>query len=105
MGEVDWKTKAKELARLHTERGRHGSVVPIRVQFAPTDLEMIEAANVVGTVEGPVLTPRQIRKFLFEVKDQPGMLDQEGAIYSVYDAERDQSTVGVGVMRSVTVDS
>ena len=105
MGSVDWKSKAKELALLHEAQGVGGSVVPLRVGFAPVALDVVEATEIVGIVKGATLTPKQIRDFLFHARDQPGMTDQEGAIYAIYDEERDESCVGVGIMRSVTVDS
>ena len=89
---------------MHAAQGVGGSVVPIRIDFAPLELEVVEATNIVGVVKGATLTPKQIRDFLFHAKDQSGMTDQEGAIYAIYDEERDESCVGVGIMRSVTVD-
>ena len=102
---VDWKGKAKALAALHTKQGVGVSVVPLRLEFTPTHLEMIESPSIVGTVAGKRLTPKQVRKFMYEVRDQPEMSDKEGAVYSVYDPEHDESVVGVGIMRSAASDS
>tara|TARA_R100001082_G_C4354346_1_gene156060 strand:- start:535 stop:849 length:315 start_codon:yes stop_codon:yes gene_type:complete len=97
---LDWKKLSKKLVDLHEEK----EAAIIRLTPATIgEVINLSSDGFCLEVEGKKLSPKKVRKFLWENRKKRALQRKQAVLWSAYMEEEDKSYVGVGALTSPKV--
>ena len=95
MTKPDWKKMTKTLCDLHEEHG--AAVVDSEGEMIVEDGGLVDrtGGEDLMRMEGRALTPKAVRRWLWENRKAPWTGGENTVLWSLYDEESDASLVGI----------
>lgn len=100
MTQIDYKRLKKTVTEEHNKNGASLTYVHSK-EPVPVDVEIavdMLPGLVIGEVDGTKVTPKQIGRVLFKVKDTEAFNKPNAAVFSTYDPDENLSMVGVALI-------
>lgn len=99
-----WKQVARDLVSMHSRMGVSRVVLrPERLGPSRTDMVNTCEDEDLLVVRGNSLSPKEVRRWLWEKRKKRSLRRPNAVIWSVYDEKEDRSIVGTGAIVSEPV--